>query len=204
MATKQEENVQTPQEEKATISTVVKPREDKVQVVGADEMVIKRADFEGVLARIDELEKTTRKTTTATPKISTERVVQVAFYEGNPVVELGKFSSTFDGKNETLWIDITVQEGENRVVRKVPYVDFLRDCERRNGRIIKRYVNPIITEQKDINGNVITIEKKYVDDYSTKGTGKFVPATVESIEQDFDLEFDDGLKLTMSDKYVNI
>lgn len=182
-----------------------KKEEATTQTIASDEVVVKRSTLEGVLARIDELEKTTRKTTIATPKIANERVVTVAFHNGLPVVELGQFSKTYNEVgDETVWIDIILLDGDKRVVQKVNYVEFLRDTERRTGRIIGKNVVPITTIQKDPAGNPLSVEKQYVKEYGTYGTGKEVEIIVESSEQIFNLEFEDGLKITIADKFVNI
>lgn len=183
--------------------TVAKPAEKKVEVSKdkLDEILTLVKDQAKKL-QIQEKKISDLETGEQKPKVMKrikEHYVMLRKHSGEIVKGFaGDVYREFDerGKEWILYVDLLLNNGKKVV--KVPYLDFISNAERVKAKIVKKEKEEISTTEAYIN------QKEAHGEFGTLITDVVVP--VESIveEYTFEVELDNGEKLSLNERAINI
>ncbi len=143
-----------------------------------------------------------------------ESVVSIMFLDGRPVigmdnrgteeepVRLYEEVDPKDPRKYIMYADLIVLEADGeteRVVKKVPFLNFIQQGERRECRVAK-------ISKKEWEMNFGTTERRELknDEYDMQGTGQDTDLIVEGVDMVYHVEIGGGEVIELSQEYVNM
>lgn len=187
-----------PDETKQTPPAENKTNEDIDTKFVKEEGVVKipRLEWEQIQKDVANLKKGVSDEGVKAP-VAQEHKVKVRFYEGKPVVDIGKVFKEKDEKGEEKeYIPIWVEGSEKPI--NVLYGDFYFKFDRQDVKVKKRIQEEVREHQYEL-----YTTRKEVQGHRTVNTGLQVPVMVISQKEIFVVELPDGNVVQLSQDAVN-